>query len=163
MNIIALTGNATKDLEVKVTQGGTMITSGTIAVRRDFKNKQTGEYETDFINFTAIGKTGEIMSNFIGKGDKFGINGRLQIRTWDNDQGVRQYFTEVIVNGFDFPDKKNSNAGNVSSNQSNSGQSSRVTNTPNYQQGGQNHAGNASHDPFSQSGGPVEVSDDLPF
>lgn len=110
MNIIALTGNATKDVELKYTQGGTAIGSGTIAVRRDFKNKQTGEYETDFINFTTFGKQAEIMANYIRKGDKFGINGRLQIRTWDNDQGQRQYFTEVVVSGFDFPDKKRNDA-----------------------------------------------------
>ena len=57
MNIIALTGNATKDIELTYTQSGTAVGKGSIAVRRDFKNKQTGEYETDFINFTAFGKT----------------------------------------------------------------------------------------------------------
>lgn len=106
MNIIALTGNSTKDVELKYTPGGTAVASGTIAVRRDFKNKQTGEYESDFINFTAFGKTAELMAEYVQKGSKFGINGRLQIRTWDNDAGQRQYFTEVAVNGFDFPDKK---------------------------------------------------------
>lgn len=105
MNIIALTGNAVKDTELKFTPGGTGVASGTIAVRRDFKNKQTGEYESDFINYTAFGKTGELMAEYIRKGAKFGINGRLQIRTYDQD-GQRKYFTEVVVNGFDFPDKK---------------------------------------------------------
>lgn len=105
MNIIALTGNAVKDTELKFTPGGTAVASGAIAVRRDFKNKQTGEYESDFINYTAFGKTGELMADYIKKGVKFGINGRLQIRTYDQD-GQRKYFTEVVVNGFDFPDKK---------------------------------------------------------
>ncbi len=106
MNIIALTGNATKDIELTYTQSGTAVGKGTIAVRRDFKNKQTGEYETDFINFTAFGKTAEIMANYIHKGDKFGINGRLQIDVYDGQDGQRKYFTNVVVNGFDFPDKK---------------------------------------------------------
>jgi single-strand DNA-binding protein len=104
VNIIALTGNATKDVELKFTPNGKAVGNGTIAVRRDFKNQQ-GEYETDFINFVALGKTAEVMANYIHKGDKFGINGRLQIRKWEHD-GKTSYFTEVIVNGFDFPDKK---------------------------------------------------------
>lgn len=112
MNIIALTGNAVKDTELKFTPGGTAVASGAIAVRRDFKNKQTGEYESDFINYTAFGKTGELMADYIKKGVKFGINGRLQIRTYDQD-GQRKYFTEVVVNGFDFPDKKKEDAPQV--------------------------------------------------
>lgn len=140
MNIIALTGNATKNIELK-TAGKTTIASGTIAVRRDFKNQQTGEYETDFVNFTAFGKTGEIMQQYIQKGDKFGINGRLQIRKYDKD-GTTQYFTEVIVNGFDFPDKKNNE------------QPSRQQNS-NYTR--------IDEDPF-QGSGPISVGDDdLPF
>jgi single-strand DNA-binding protein len=100
MNVITLTGNNVKDIELKYSPSGTGIANGTIAVRRDFKNQQ-GEYETDFINFTAIGKISEVMANHIRKGDKFGINGRLQIRKYND-----KYYTEVIVNGFDFPDKK---------------------------------------------------------
>lgn len=105
MNVITLTGNAVKDIELRYTPNGKAVGNGTIAVRRDFKN-QNGEYETDFINFVSLGKTGEIMANHIKKGDKFGITGRLQIRKWTKDDGSTQYFTEVIVNGFDFPDKK---------------------------------------------------------
>ena len=112
MNIIALTGNATKDIELTYTQSGTAVGKGSIAVRRDFKNKQTGEYETDFINFTAFGKTAEIMANYIHKGDKFGINGRLQIDVFDGQDGQRKYFTNVVVNGFDFPDKKKEQSSN---------------------------------------------------
>lgn len=144
MNIIALTGNAVRDVELKYTQGGTAIGSGTIAVRRDFKNKQTNEYETDFINFTAFGKTAEIMANHIRKGDKFGINGRLQIDTYEKD-GQKKYFTNVVVNGFDFPDKKKEQAPQNSAPQQ------------------QNYT-RADDDPFSSGGGPIEVSsDDLPF
>jgi single-strand DNA-binding protein len=105
MNVITLTGNATKDFELRYTPNGKPVGSGTIAVRRDFKNQQ-GEYETDFINLVVLGKLSEIMANHIRKGDKFGVTGRLQIRIWDKDNGEKAYFTEVVVNGFDFPDKK---------------------------------------------------------
>ncbi len=116
MNVITLTGNAVKDIELKYTPTGKAVANGTIAVRRDFKN-QNGEYETDFINFVALGGLSEVMANHIRKGDKFGITGRLQIRKWEKDNGEKQYFTEVVVNGFDFPSK-----GNASGNQSSQGQ-----------------------------------------
>lgn len=135
MNIIAVTGNSTKNIEIKKA-GSTSIASGTIAVRRDFKNQQTGEYETDFINFTAFGKTGEIMEQYIKKGDKFGINGRLQIRKYEQN-GENKYFTEVVVNGFDFPDKKS---------------------------GGNSNHTTLKNDEFTNNSGPIDVGDDdLPF
>lgn len=112
MNIITVTGNSVKDIELKATPNGSFVGNGTIAVRRDFKNKQTGEYETDFINFVALGKTAEIMAQHVNKGDHFGITGRLQIRIWNKDDGTKQYFTEIVVNSFDFPQKKKEGASN---------------------------------------------------
>lgn len=103
MNVITLTGNAVRDIEIRYTPNGKSVANGTIAVRRDFKNQQ-GEYETDFFNFVALGGLSEVMANHIKKGDKFGITGRLQIRKWEKD-GKTTYFTEVVVNGFDFPTK----------------------------------------------------------
>jgi single-strand DNA-binding protein len=139
MNVITLTGNATKDVELKYTPNGKGVANGTIAVRRDFKN-QNGEYETDFINFIALGGLSEVMANHVKKGDKFGINGRLQIRKWEKDNGEKQYFTEVIVNGFDFPDKKN--------------QERPTNNQPKTR---------VDEDPF-QGNGSIDISDDmLPF
>ena len=149
MNVITLTGNATKDVELKITPNGKSVGNGTIAVRRDFKNQQ-GEYETDFINFVALGGLADVMANHIKKGDKFGITGRLQIRVWDND-GNRQYFTEVIVNNFDFPNK------------SQNGQSN--TNTG----GNRQNSGNSAYtrvddDPFANDGKTIDIGDDdLPF
>lgn len=104
MNVITLTGNATKDIELRYSASGTGVGNGSIAVRRSFKNQQ-GEYETDFFNFTTFGKQAEVMAQYIKKGDKFGITGTLQNRVWEKDDGEKRYFTEVIVNGFDFPDK----------------------------------------------------------
>ena len=112
MNIITVTGNSVKDIELKATPSGSFVGNGTIAVRRDFKDKQTGNYETDFINFVALGKTAEIMAQYVNKGDHFGITGRLQIRIWNKDDGTKQYFTEIVVNSFDFPQKKKDAAPN---------------------------------------------------
>jgi single-strand DNA-binding protein len=137
LNVITLTGGATKDLELRYTPNGKAVTTGSIAVKRDRPN-QAGEYETDFFNFVALGKMGEIMANHIKKGDFFGITGRLQNRTWENENG-KKYYTEVLASGFDWPQKKSGNSGgNTSSNTGN--------NPPN--------------DPFEG----VDVSDDdLPF
>ena len=121
MNVITLTGNAVKDPELTYSPSGTAFAKGTIAVRRDFKNQQ-GEYESDFINFTSIGKISETLANYIKKGDKFGITGRLQIRTFEGNDGKRQYFTEVVVNGFDFPNKSQNTQSNT--NTGGSGQNS---------------------------------------
>lgn len=112
MNIITVTGNSVKDIELKATPSGSFVGNGTIAVRRDFKDKQTGNYETDFINFVALGKTAEIMAQYVNKGDHFGITGRLQIRIWNKDDGTKQYFTEIVVNSFDFPQKKKEGVSN---------------------------------------------------
>jgi single-strand DNA-binding protein len=136
MNVITLTGNATKDIELRYTPNGKAVGNGTIAVRRDFKN-QNDEYETDFINLVILGKTAEIMANYVHKGDKFGVTGRLQIRKWEKE-GKTSYFTEVVVNGFDFPDKKKDKPAPK--------QETRVDN-----------------DPF-QNNGQINISDDdLPF
>jgi single-strand DNA-binding protein len=144
MNVITLTGNATKDMELSYSPQGTAFGKGTIAVQRNFKNQQ-GEYDTDFINFKAIGKISEVMANYIQKGDKFGITGSLQINVSEKD-GQKRYFTEVVVNGFDFPNKPKQSA-NQSSNQ----------NTNPYAEKQQN-------DPFQNDGKPIDLSnDDLPF
>lgn len=112
MNIITVTGNSVKDIELKALPSGSFKGDGTIAVRRDFKDNQTGNYETDFINFVVFGKTAEIMAQYVNKGDHFGITGRLQIRIWNKDDGTKQYFTEIVVNSFDFPQKKKDAAPN---------------------------------------------------
>ena len=67
MNVITLTGNATKDVELKYTPNGKAVGNGTIAVRRDYKN-QSGEYETDFFNFVALGGLSEVMAKPKKKG-----------------------------------------------------------------------------------------------
>lgn len=143
MNVITLTGNSTKDIELTYGPSGTAFAKGTIAVRRDFKN-QDGEYDTDFINFTSIGKISETLANYINKGDKFGITGRLQIRTFERN-GERQYFTEVVVNGFDFPSKRDNSQSNANT-------------------GGNNNNGGNNQDWANNDGGTLDIQDDdLPF
>jgi single-strand DNA-binding protein len=137
LNVITLTGNATKDIELSYSPQGTAFGKGTIAVQRNFKN-QEGNYDTDFINFKTIGKISEVMANYFKKGDKFGVTGSLQIDRVEKD-GIVDYYTNVIVNGFDFPTKRdNAQTGPINMEYKND-------------------------DPFSGSK-PVDISsDDLPF
>lgn len=150
MNIITLTGNAVKDIELRYSSEGKAIANGTIAVRRDFKDRD-GEYKSDFFNFVAFSGQGETMANYIKKGDKFGITGRLQNRVWEKDNGDKQYFTEVMVSGFDFPYKGSNNQSNTNT----SGNASN-SNTVNYTK--------VDEDPFGSNGKTIDINDeDLPF
>ena len=93
------------------------------------------------------GRFREVMTNHIQKGDKFGITGSLQINVSEKD-GQKRYFTEVVVNGFDFPNKPKGQSTNQSSNQNN--------NQPPYTR--------EDNDPFANDGKPIDISDsDLPF
>ncbi|NVO88922.1 single-stranded DNA-binding protein [Lactobacillus rhamnosus] len=100
LNSVSLTGRLTKDIEIRYTQSGTPVASFTLAVNRMFKNKNTGQREADFVNCVIWQKSAENLQNFASKGSLIGIQGRLQTRTYDNQQGQRVYVTEVVVENF---------------------------------------------------------------
>ena len=101
-------GNLGRDNDIKFSSvSGTAVLSQSIGVRRPFKDKQTGEYETDWVNLVFFGKTAENFANFTRKGSKVGIEGRIQSRNYENQQGQRVYVTEVVVNQFHLLDPKN--------------------------------------------------------
>lgn len=99
-------GNLGKDNELKFGQSGNAVLNQSLAVRRSFKDKQTGEYATDWINLVMFGKTAENFANFTRKGSKVGIEGRIQTGSYDNKQGVKVYTTDVIVNNFHLLDPR---------------------------------------------------------
>ncbi|MDU1964182.1 single-stranded DNA-binding protein [Staphylococcus sp. HMSC068D08] len=146
MNTVNLLGNLVADPELRGQNSN--VANFRIAVQRPFKNKQTDEYETDFITCVAFGKTAEIIANNFKKGNKIGVTGSIQTGSYEKD-GQRVYTTDVAVNQVTFVERKNSNA------QSN--------NQP--QQSGQAQSDN---NPFSNgmqnANGPIDISDeDLPF
>ena len=106
MNKCQFSGRTTKEPELKILPSGKAVCNFTLAVRRDFKN-QSGEYESDFLNCVAYGKTGELIADYVKKGAWFTVWGRVQIRKYEKD-GVNHYFTEIILEGFDFPPKNSS-------------------------------------------------------
>ena len=105
INNVVLTGRLTKDIDLKYTQSGTAVGSFSVAVERKFKNAQ-GERETDFINCVIWRKSAENFAKFAGKGSLVGLEGNIQTRNYENNQGQRVYVTEVVVDNFSLLESK---------------------------------------------------------
>lgn len=106
MNKVILIGRLTKETELRKTSNDLSVVANTIAVNRRMKN-QAGEYEADFINFVAFGATANLIAQYFKKGDRIGLEGRIQTRSYENQEGNRVYVTEVIVDNIEFlQDKK---------------------------------------------------------
>ncbi len=97
MNKVILMGRLTRDPEVRYTQtSNTLVASFSLAVNRRFV-RQGEERQADFINVVAWGKLGEFCSKYYKKGQQVAITGRIQTRTWDDEQGQKRYVTEVVA------------------------------------------------------------------
>lgn len=96
MNNINLFGRLTKDPETKAIGEDKMVASFTLAVNRNYKNEK-GEIEADFINCTAWNKTAEILTLYVKKGHRLGVTGRLQVRSYDDEQGNKKWITDVVA------------------------------------------------------------------
>lgn len=144
INRTILTGRLTKDVDLRYTQGGTAVGSFTIAVTRAFKNDK-GERESDFINCVIWRKSAENFSNFAHKGSLVGVEGRIQTRNYENQQGNRVYVTELVVDNFSLLESKGQQTPTQQSGQNKPSQT---------QQSGQ----------FENKGQPIDINDDdLPF
>ena len=105
MNKVILLGRLSKDVETRYTQtNNTMVASFTLAVNRRFT--QEGQPSADFINIVAWSKTAEFVSKYFKKGQQVSVVGRIQTRTWDDEQGQKHYITEVIAEEVYFADSK---------------------------------------------------------
>ena len=106
MNKVILMGRLTRDPEVRYTQANnTLVASFSLAVNRRFV-RQGEERQADFINIVAWSKLGEFCSKYFKKGQQVGVIGRIQTRTWDDDQGQKHYITEVVAEEAYFADSK---------------------------------------------------------
>ena len=101
MNHITLIGRLTKDPELKYTSSGMAVCSFTLAVDRRFTN-QSGEREADFINIVVWNKAAENCAKYLSKGRQTAVEGRLQIRTYDDKDGQRKWVTEVVADNVEF-------------------------------------------------------------
>ena len=140
MNSICLVGRLTKDVELRYTPSNVAVATFTLAVNRTFKN-ENGDREADFINCVMWRQQAENLANWAKKGTLIGITGRIQTRSYDNQQGQRVYVTEVVAETFQLLESKG-------------------------QQGNQTQQRQAQQQTpdFSRQGAPMDISsDDLPF
>ena len=110
LNRIIIMGRLTRDPELRRTQNGTAVTSFSLAVDRDFKNKETGETGVDFIDCVAWRSTTEFVNNYFTKGRMAVVEGKLQIRPWKDRDGNNRRSAEVIVDNIYFGDSKRDGA-----------------------------------------------------
>jgi single-strand DNA-binding protein len=145
LNRVILIGRLTKDPELRYTPNGVAVTSFTLAVDRPFTGQQ-GEREADFINIVTWRQLAETCANYLRKGKLTAVEGRIQVRNYENNEGRRVYVTEVVADNVRFLESMNS--GNK-----NEGSSS-----------GRNTNETRQDDPFANDGRPIDISDDdLPF
>ena len=165
INRAILVGRLTRDPELRYTQGGAAVANFTVAVNRTFTNAQ-GKREADFINCIIWRKAAENFANFTHKGSLVGIDGRIQTRNYENQQGQRVYVTEVVVENFSLLESRN----DAENQQQNSSSTNGYSHQP--PKKSRNDAANAksdvansrSGDPFVSNGKPIDISDDsLPF
>lgn len=164
MNRVILVGRLTKDPELKYTPNGVPVANFTLAVNRTFSNQQ-GEREADFINIVVWRKPAENVANFLKKGSLAGVDGRIQTRNYEGQDGKRVYVTEIVAESVQFLEPKGSN--NSGQNQGrNQGQSQgRNQNGNGNPRGESNYVdfNKQGNDPFA-GGGNIDISDDdLPF
>lgn len=153
INNVVLVGRTTKDPELRYTPSNVAVATFSLAVNRNFKDAN-GERETDFINCVIWRQPAESLANWAKKGALIGITGRIQTRSYENQQGQRVYVTEVVAENFQMLESRAAREGG-NTNQGNAfGQQAPQPQNQNFGQGG-NVYGNAN---------PMDISDDmLPF
>lgn len=153
INNVTLVGRLTKDPDLRYTSGGKGVATFTLAVNRNFTN-QAGEREVDFIQCVIWRKPAETLANYARKGTLLGVTGRIQTRSYDNQQGQRVYVTEVVADSFQLLESR-------ATSEQRKQNDSQADNRRNYNQSVPEELPNDSDMPTSSS---IDISDDdLPF
>lgn len=141
LNRVILIGRLTKDPELRYTPTGVAVTTFTLAVDRNFTNQQ-GQREADFINIVTWRGLAENVANYLKKGRLAAVDGKIQTRSYDNNEGKKVYVTEVVAENVRFLESGNKN----------SSDDRQRSNNDRFE------------DPFANDGSPIDISDDdLPF
>lgn len=114
LNRVVLIGRLTKDPELRYTQNGVAVASFTLAVDRTYKNAQ-GEKETDFIPCVVFRQLAELCANYLAKGKLAAIDGRIQVRSYEGQDGQRRWVTEVLGENVRFLSPKDNRSTDSSS------------------------------------------------
>jgi len=174
MNRVVLVGRLTKDPELRYTPSGVAVATFTLAVNRTFTNQQ-GDREADFINCVIWRRPAENVANFLKKGSLAGVDGRIQTRNYDGQDGKRVYVTEVVAESVQFLEPRGSNneqqqrgggsygGGYQNPNQGGQGNPFDQNQNPQRTNNNSNYT-RVDNDPFANDGQPIDISDDdLPF
>ncbi|WP_026691776.1 single-stranded DNA-binding protein [Alteribacter aurantiacus] len=165
INRVVLVGRLTKDPELRYTANGVAVATFTLAVNRPFSNQQ-GNREADFLNIVVWRKQAENVANYLKKGSMAGVDGRVQSRSYDNNEGRRVFITEIVAESVQFLETKGGGGGgNREQSGGNYGQSNDgFQNNPSQPSGGRGGQSDFSDDPFANDGKPIDINDDdLPF
>ena len=111
INRVILVGRLTRDPELRKTPNGASVVSYTIACNRI--SQQPGQPDADFISCVAWNRQAELMAQYLHKGSLIGVEGRIQTRSYDNQQGQRVYVTEVLTDTVQFLESKNAQSNNA--------------------------------------------------
>lgn len=165
INRVVLVGRLTREPELRRTQNGTGVVSFSLAVNR--RVQTPGQPEADFIPCVAWNKTAELMAQYLHKGSLIGLEGRIQTRSYDNQQGQRVYVTEVVADSVQFLEPKNVRPQSGYQNQpygSNPSYNNQGYSNNSYNQG---YSSPVQDDPFGSAFDTNDTldiaSDDLPF
>ncbi len=164
MNKVFLIGRLTRNPELRYTGNNTPVATFSLAVNRNFTNQQ-GEREADFINIVVWRKQAENVKNYLSQGSQIAIEGRIQTRSYDGQDGQKRYITEVIADNVEFLGSKNSsNNTNQSSNITSSMANAEPTPYDFADAPVEPKGTDIDSNPFADFGASIEVSDDdLPF
>lgn len=171
INRVVLVGRLTKDVEVRKTTTGLSVASFTVACDRRGQKNPDGSSQADFINCTAWRQSADFLGQYARKGAMVGVEGRIQTRSYDDQQGQRRYVTEVVCDNVSLLESKSQSMARAqqSNDYSNSGYGQQSYQQP-YQQQYQPQqpyqpagpSNSVVDDPFGAS--PLDIaSDDLPF
>ena len=155
INNVVLVGRMTRDAELRYTPSNVAVATFTLAVNRTFKS-QNGEREADFINVVMWRQQAENLANWAKKGSLIGITGRIQTRSYDNQQGQRVYVTEVVAENFQMLESRSVREGQTGGGHSapSSNYSAPTQSVPDFSR---------DENPFGATN-PLDISDDdLPF
>ena len=149
MNRVILLGRLTAKPEIRYTGSNIPYVRFTIAVNRQFNN-QDGTRDADFINVVAWRKQAEVICNYFDKGNQIAIEGRLQIGSYDGQDGTKRFTTDVVLDQFHFVESKSARTNNVPSESPYDYQNNTSANDVNIEE-----------DPFADFGDSVSIDDNF--
>ena len=150
INRVVLVGRITRDVEHKTTPSGVSVVSFTLAVNRNFTSAG-GEREADFINCVTWRASADFMRNYVKKGNLLGVDGRMQTRNYQDNDGRTVYITEVVADSVQLLESRNTN------------QSNQADNTGQFKNRYEENQSNDAQDEFYESTNTLIGDDDLPF